>query len=109
LESFGCLCRHRLRHPSLIPIDAISISRISHPRDRFRPGQDIKAIVRAVEPDGRISLSHKELLGTWSENAALFSPGETVAGIVRSIEDYGVFVELTPPLAGLAERVTTSA
>ena len=25
-------------------------------------------------------------------------------GIVRSIEDYGIFVELTPNLAGLAER-----
>lgn len=103
LESFGCFVDIGCGIPSLIPIDAISISRISHPRDRFRPGQDIKTIVRAVEPDGRISLSHKELLGTWSENAALFSPGETVAGIVRSIEDYGVFVELTPNLAGLAE------
>jgi small subunit ribosomal protein S1 len=29
--------------------------------------------------------------------------GETVAGIVRSIEDYGVFIELTPNFAGLAE------
>ena len=28
---------------------------------------------------------------------------ETVSGIVRSIENYGVFVELTPNLAGLAE------
>ena len=28
---------------------------------------------------------------------------ETVAGIIRSIENYGVFVELTPNLAGLAE------
>lgn len=103
LESFGCFVDIGCGIPSLIPIDAISISRISHPRDRFRPGQDIKAVVRAVEADGRISLTHKELLGTWTENAALFAPGETVAGIIRSIEDYGIFVELTPNLAGLAE------
>ena len=32
-----------------------------------------------------------------------FSAGETVAGIVRSVEPYGIFVELTPNLAGLAE------
>ena len=51
----------------------------------------------------RVSLSHKELLGTWEENAALFSSGETVSGIVRSVEHYGVFVELAPNLAGLAE------
>lgn len=104
LESFGCFVDIGCGLPSLIPIDAISISRISHPRDRFRTGQEIKAVVRSVDPgEGRVSLSHKELLGTWSENAALFHPGETVAGVVRSVEDYGVFVELTPNLAGLAE------
>lgn len=29
--------------------------------------------------------------------------GDTVPGIVRSVEDYGIFIELTPNLAGLAE------
>ena len=29
--------------------------------------------------------------------------GETVEGTVRSVENYGVFVELAPNLAGLAE------
>ena len=53
--------------------------------------------------NGRITLSHRELLGTWEENAALFNVGETVPGIVRSVEKYGIFVELAPNLAGLAE------
>jgi len=88
---------------SLIPIDSISVSRISHPRDRFRPGQELLAVVKSINADGRITLTHKELLGSWEENAALFAPGETVSGIVRSVEKYGVFVELTPNLAGLAE------
>jgi len=103
LEPFGCFVDVGCGISSLIPIDAISVSRISHPRDRFRPGFDIKAVVKQVDPDGRISLSHKELLGSWEQNAALFTSGETVAGIVRSVENYGVFVELTPNLAGLAE------
>lgn len=63
---------------------------------------DILAVVSSLEGE-RVCLSQRELLGTWEENAALFSQGETVAGIVRSIEDYGIFVELTPNLAGLAE------
>ena len=88
--------------PSLIPIDAISVSRITHPNDRFFNGQDIYAVVKSCDED-RICLSHKELLGTWEENAALFSTGETVGGIVRSIEPYGIFIELAPNLAGLAE------
>lgn len=103
LEAFGCFVDIGCGIASLIPIDAISISRISHPRDRFRPSQEIKVVVKSLEENGRVSLTHKELLGTWEENASLFSAGETVAGIVRSVEDYGIFVELTPNLAGLAE------
>ena len=88
--------------PSLIPIDSISVSRINHPSNRMSVGQHIKAVVKSLE-SGKISLSHKELLGTWKENAANFNVGETVTGYIRSIEDYGIFVELTPNLAGLAE------
>ncbi|MDE6745124.1 MAG: 30S ribosomal protein S1, partial [Oscillospiraceae bacterium] len=40
---------------------------------------------------------------TWEENAARFNYGETGSGIIRSVEDYGIFVELAPNLAGLAE------
>lgn len=103
LEPFGCFVDIGCGIPSLIPIDAISISRISHPGDRFRPGQELHAVVKGIDNTGRVSLSHKELLGSWEENSALFHSGETVAGIIRSVEDYGVFVELTPNLAGLAE------
>lgn len=102
LEQFGCFVDVGCGIPSLIPIDAISVSRISHPSDRFVVGQEIKVIIKSLEK-GRIWLSHKELLGTWEENAALFQTGETVSGIVRSVEDYGIFIELTPNLAGLAE------
>ncbi len=105
LESFGAFCDIGCGTIALLPINSISVSRISHPRDRFSAGEDIKVIVRQIE-DGRITLTHKELLGTWEENAALFSQGETVSGIVRSVENYGVFVELTPNLAGLAEPKT---
>ena len=103
LEQFGAFVDVGAGIASLIPIDMISVSRISHPSDRFRVGDYIKAVVNKIEDNGRIGLTHKELLGTWEENAALFTAGQTVAGIVRSIEDYGVFVELTPNLAGLAE------
>lgn len=103
LESFGAFADIGCGVVALMPIDAISVSRISHPRARFSVGMDIRAVVRSVE-NGRITLSQRELLGTWEENAARFHSGETVAGIVRSVEPYGVFIELTPNLAGLAER-----
>ncbi|MBQ9545147.1 MAG: 30S ribosomal protein S1 [Clostridia bacterium] len=108
-ENFGCFCDIGCGISSLLSIDCISVSRISHPRDRFRIGQHIRAAVRGRDEiilgsRGRICLTHKELLGTWEQNAAAFSVGQTVAGIIRGVEDYGVFVELAPNLAGLAER-----
>ena len=111
-EPFGAFCDIGSGIVSLLSIDSISVSRISHPEDRFSLGQKIKAVVKAREEPlfaegnisrGRIALSHKELLGTWQENADLFEVGQTVAGIVRSVENYGIFVELSPNLAGLAE------
>ncbi len=103
LESFGAFCDIGCGNIALLPIDAISVSRISHPRDRFSVGDNIKTVIKSVGDDGKVTLSHKELLGTWEENVCDFSAGQTVTGVVRSVEDYGIFVEITPNLAGLAE------
>ena len=102
LEPFGAFCDIGCGVVALMPIDTISVSRIEHPDERFSPGMDILAVVKSITGT-RVTLSHKELLGTWAENADMFSAGETVTGTVRSIENYGAFVELTPNLAGLAE------
>lgn len=103
LEAFGAFCDIGCGIIALMPIDAISISRITHPSDRFSVGMDIKAVIRNIDENMRITLSQKELLGTWVENASSFMQGQTVTGIVRSVEEYGIFIELTPNLAGLAE------
>lgn len=103
LDQFGCFADIGCGVCSLLPIDAISVSRIGHPRDRFRIGESIYVVHKGLDEFGRLCLTHKELLGTWDENAAAFKAGETVAGVVRSVESYGVFVELKPNLAGLAE------
>lgn len=103
MEPFGVFADIGAGINALLPIDGISVSRIPHPNVRFCPNQDIKAIVKSRDDIGRIVLTHKELLGTWEENASRFSVGETVPGIVRSTEKYGIFIELAPNLAGLAE------
>lgn len=103
MEPFGVFADIGAGINALLPIDSISVSRIPHPNVRFTSNQEIKAIVKSRDELGRIVLTHKELLGTWEENAEKFSVGETVPGIVRSTEKYGIFVELAPNLAGLAE------
>ena len=104
LDRFGAFVDIGCGIPSLLSIDCISVSRISHPSDRLFSGQKLDVIVKSNDMDtGRIYVTLKELLGTWEENAAKFCVGQTVSGIIRSIESYGVFIELAPNLAGLAE------
>lgn len=103
LENFGVFCDIGCGINALLPIDNISVSRIPHPNVRFSVGDEIKVIIKDIDEDNRVTLSHKELLGTWEENAKEFSVGETVSGIIRSVENYGIFIELAPNLAGLAE------
>ena len=89
---------------AMLPIEHISISRISHPKERFQEGQKILAAVYSIDREKRrFTMTHRELLGTWMENASRFAPGETVRGIVRSIKEYGSFIELAPNLSGLAD------
>ena len=104
LESFGAFVDIGCGISSLLSVDSISVSRISHPADRLTVGENIYVVVKMIDrAHERFFVGMKELLGTWEENVASFEAGQTVSGIIRSVESYGVFVELTPNLAGLAE------
>ena len=103
LEKFGAFVDIGCGIISLLSIDCISVSRISHPSVRLSVGDSLFAVVKSFDERGRVYVTERELLGSWEENAAKFSEGQTVRGIVRSVESYGIFVELTPNLAGLAE------
>ena len=103
IEPFGAFCDVGCGISALLPIDCMSVSRISSPADRVSVGQQILCAIKNRDAQGRFVLTIRELLGTWAENAARFTVGETVVGIVRSVEEYGTFVEIAPNLAGLAE------
>lgn len=102
VESYGAFCDIGCGITALLPIENICISRVANPSRDLKAMRNIKAVVKSII-DGKITLTHKELLGTWSEEASKFQAGDTVTGTVRVIEDYGVFVELTPNLVGLAD------
>ena len=99
LENFGAFADIGCGIVALMPIDTISVSRIEHPAERFTVGMDIKAVIKSVE-NGRISLSHKELLGTWEENAERFCAGETVSETkegVRAGQQASVYIKSIIP------------
>ena len=104
LESFGVFLDMGCGIIAMLPIEHISVSRISHTKERFRTGQKLLAAVLSVDQERRrFTMTHRELLGTWMENTSWFRPGETVPGVVRSVQPYGSFIELTPNLSGLAD------
>ena len=100
----GVFCDIGCGFTALMRIDRCCISRLDSANQLFSTGQPIHGAILAVDDvAGQILLTGRELLGTWEENASQFRPGQTVTGIVRSIMPYGVFIELTSNLSGLAE------
>ena len=101
---YGVFCDIGCGYIAMMRVDRCCVSRLQDCGELFHPGQNICcAILKTDDRTGRIELSGRELLGTWSENASCFAQGQTVAGTVRSIMPYGIFVELAPNLSGLAE------
>lgn len=101
---FGVFCDIGCGYTALMRIDRCCVSRIKATSDLFNTGQMIRTAILSIDKStGRIELTGRELLGTWEENADLFRGEQTVTGIVRSIMPYGIFIELTPNLSGLAE------
>ena len=95
LAPFGAFCDIGCGAPALLGLREICVSRIQHPSDCLHIGQQLYTVLRSLDPvQRRVWLTQRELLGTWEENAVRFRPGQTVAGIVRARQPYGVFVEV---------------
>lgn len=86
----------------LLPIGAISITRVENLRQSFKVGSPIKVVYMGHNSVGYV-VSHRELLGSWEENLNSFQIGGVCQGIVRDITSYGVFIEIAPNLTGLAD------
>lgn len=103
IEKYGAFCDIACGLTYILPIENFCVTRVDNAKEALRGIKFIKAIVSGQNKAGKLILTHKELLGDWDMEAGLFESGNVVAGIVRSVEDYGVFIELTPNLSGLAE------
>ena len=57
-------------------IEDLSIARIKSPYERLNIGQKVEVVVKSIDREtGKVILSHKETLGSWEENASMFTPG----------------------------------
>ena len=70
--------------------------KVKNPTKTFNPGEKIEAIVLEVDIENkRISLGIKQLMpNPWDDLAKKYSAGKKIKGKVKSIVDFGIFVDL---------------
>jgi small subunit ribosomal protein S1 len=84
-------------------VGEITWTRIRHPSDVLKEGQQIEVQVINLDPGKKkISLGMRQLTrDPWAAVVDSYPPGSTVTGKVTRTTDFGAFVELEPGLEGL--------
>ena len=87
----------------LIHISELSWSRVNHPSDFVKVGEDIKVFILGVDKENkRISLGMKQLEpDPWVEVSQKYAIGDFVDGTVTRTASFGAFVKLGEKLEGL--------
>lgn len=95
----------------LVHISELSWSkRIAHPSELLQVGQEIEAMVLAVDAKSqRLSLGVRQTTGDpWQAAKDTYQPGTKIVGRVRQLTDYGAFVELEDGLEGMLHNADIS-
>lgn len=90
----------------LIHVSEISHTRVAHPRDILKKGQEVRVKILRLKNLGkkneRVSLSLKALeKDPWDKVADRYHTGDVITGKVVSIQNFGAFVEIEPGVEGL--------
>lgn len=103
INRYGVFCDIGCGICALLPINNLSVTHVIDPNEFLLDTYNIKAVVKKIDDNNRIQLTHKELLGTWKEEASDIKKNSIICGIVLSVEKYGVFIRISQNLSGLAE------
>ncbi len=103
LESFGAFVQIAPGVDGLIHISELSLSRVRHPSDVVKVGQQIRVQILGLDSGRkRVSLSMKSLHGDpWESAHERYVEGVEVEGTVEKVEPFGVFVSLEPGITAL--------
>lgn len=87
----------------LIHVTKLDWFRVEHPSEILRVGDEVKAMVEAVDPErGRIRLNRQAALpDPWQVLPTVYNVGDLVEGTVTNITDFGVFIHLPLGIEGL--------
>jgi small subunit ribosomal protein S1 len=87
----------------MVHVSAMSRRRVGHPSEIVQKGDTVKAVVMEINANTqRLALSMKELeADPWTGAAQEFAPGTKHTGKIKSLTDFGAYVELKPGVEGL--------
>ncbi|MBI2058992.1 MAG: 30S ribosomal protein S1 [Nitrospirae bacterium] len=88
----------------------ISWSRIRHPGDVLKPGEDVEVVVLKVDADtGKVTLGRKQLLpDPWMNVIERINKGSVVHGKVTKVSNFGAIVEIEPDVEALLPKAEIS-
>jgi small subunit ribosomal protein S1 len=77
--------------------------KIDHPSELYKKGDDVQAVILDIDKENeRFSLGIKQLTqDPWDTIPEKYKQGTRVSCTVKSVTDFGVFVELEPGIEGL--------
>jgi len=87
----------------LLHISEMSWTRIKHPNDVLKVGDEIQVMVLKTNLEqGRISLGLRQILpDPWTEAQERYAPGDLIKGQVTRLVPFGAFVQLDGGLEGI--------
>ncbi|HUO05921.1 MAG TPA: 30S ribosomal protein S1 [Candidatus Binataceae bacterium] len=104
ITDFGVFVEIEPGIDGLVHISDLSWTRkIRHPSEICKKGDDLEAVVLAIEPaNERVSLGVKQLQpDPWTSIAERYPINAKVHGKISSVADFGVFVEIEEGVEGL--------
>lgn len=102
-ETYGIFCDIGCGITALLPTGKIRVPYIIDPCSENKSIKKLYAVVNKIHSDGKIELTHKELLGTWKDEVSKLHKGEIRLGKVLKEDDCGYFIMISQNLKGLAE------
>ncbi|MCB9492646.1 MAG: 30S ribosomal protein S1 [Epsilonproteobacteria bacterium] len=106
ITDFGLFVQLAEGVDGLVHISDISwTDHVSHPSDRYKKGDTVKATILAIDSENRkVSLGIKQLeQNPWTQVAQDYKVGDMIEGTVSKITNFGAFVKLEPSgIEGLA-------
>ncbi|NPB09679.1 MAG: 30S ribosomal protein S1 [Thermodesulfobacteria bacterium] len=103
LTDFGAFVELEPGVEGLVHVSELSwTKRIKHPRDMLSVGDQVEVVVIGVDPENRrISLSLKQVEpNPWDVLTEQFSEGMVIEAPVKTVTDFGVFVEVMEGIDG---------